>query len=288
MARKNRKRRGGSRALTKISGAATQPYLCATAQPHSVGPPSAATILPQSVIENIIDHLHDRPMDLRACSLVAKNWESRSQSHLFHKVQWTTETVLGWRKHISPHHGGPAGYANILAVASLLERERLGPLKDYFTSFRNVTSLTLRDLSFDDPLFSPDKVPAYFGHLKLGLKSLTLMCANGSCGRLLSFASFFPRLELLGIACPGDLVPPDPTVDFEHRPLRGTLFLRGDLTRSTSLIKLLSRGPPPQCHTVRLEHWGKMRIEDFDSLLKSCSESLRTLGVSACKGRYPI
>ncbi|KAF9790921.1 hypothetical protein BJ322DRAFT_1104562 [Thelephora terrestris] len=283
MARKNRKRRGRSRALSTIAGVATKSCPGITDQPHSVVQPSAATLLPRSVIEIIIDHLHDRPMDLRACSLVAKSWEARSQSHLFRKVQWDTRTVLNWCTHISPHPSGPAGYVIFFAVDSLLEREQLGPIKDYFTSFRNVTSLILRDLSFDDPLFDPKKVPAYFGHLKLGLKSLTLANARGSCGRLLSFTSFFPHLEYLTISCPGDLFPPDPTVNFQYRPLRGTLFLRGH-THHTSLINLLSRSSPPQFHTVRLEHWGKMRIEDLNSLLKSCSNSLETLGLSACRG----
>ena len=173
-------------------------------------------------------------------------------------------------------------------VISLLEQERLGPIKDYFTSFRNVTSLALQDLDFDDPLFDPNEVPVYFGHLKPGLTSLTLINANGSCGRLLSFASFFSHLEFVTVSCPGDLIPPDPTIDLEYRPLRGTLFLQGHLNRHTNLIRLLSRGPLPQCHTVHLEHWGRMHVKDFDCLLESCSKSLEILNVSACKGRISI
>jgi hypothetical protein len=244
--------------------------------------------LPQNVIDNIIDHLHDKPVDLQVCSLVAKSWKARSQSHLFRKVQWTTETVLGWCKHIPPRSGGLAGHATGLAVVSLLEQDRLGPIKDHFTSFRNVTSLTLRDLDFNDPLFDPDEVPAYFGHLGPRLTSLTLVNPNGSCGRLLSFASFFPHLEYITVSRPGELIPPDPTVDLEYRPLRGTLFLRGQLNRHTDLIKLLSRAPLLQCHTIRLEHWGRMHVEDFNRLLESCSKSLEILDVSACKGWHSI
>ena len=244
--------------------------------------------LPQSVINNIIDHLLDRPVDLQVCSLVSSRWKARSQCHLFRKVQWTAETVLGWCKHIPPHSDGLAGHVMSLTVVSLLEHDRLGPIKDYFTSFRNVRFLTLQNLDFDDPLFDPDKIPVYFGHLRPGLTSLTLMNTNGSCGRLLSFASFFPRLEYVTLSRPGELVPPDPTVDLEYRPLRGTLFLRGYLDRHTDLIKLLSRDPLPQCHTIRLEHWGRMRVEDFDSLLESCSKSLEILNVSACKGQHLV
>jgi len=291
-------RRGKARALLAVPGGAinaprpiTQapPLIFGTAtQLQSMGTPPTILSLPQNVIDNIIDHLHDRPMCLQTCSLVAKSWRVRSQSHLFRRVRWTIETVLGWCKHISPRSDGPAAHVTGLVVAALLERKRLGPIKNYFTSFRNVTSLTLQDLDFDDPLFNPNTVPVYFGHLKPGLTSLTLIHASGSCGRLLSFASFFPHLEHITISCPDDLVPPDPTIDLEYRPLRGTLFLRGHLFHHTDLIKLISRAPAPQCHTVRLEHWGNMRVEDFDCILKSCSKSLEILHVSACKGRHSI
>lgn len=254
-------------------------------QPQSKKAPAVTPPFPQGVIDSIIDHLHDRPADLRVCSSVAKSWTSRSQSHLFRKVRWTIETVLGWCKHVPPRSDGLAGHATSLSVVSLLEHERLFPIKDYFTSFRSVGSLTLQDLDFDDPLFDPKKVPVYFGHLKHGLTSLTLINANGSCGKLLSFTSFFPRLKYITLTCPGGLVPPDPTIDLEYRPLRGTLFLRGHLDRHTDLIKLLSRGPLLQCHTLRLEHWGRMHVEDFDCLLESCSKNLEILDVSACKGR---
>lgn len=297
MARRRRKR--SARVIYVIPGVATEAYpitqtpvvplifgTMTRPRPTDVSPWVLG--LPQSVIENVIDHLHDRPVDLQACCLVSKNWKARSQSHLFRRVRWTTKTVSGWCQHVLPHSEGPAGFATVLVVVSLLEHDRLGPIKDHFTSFRNVTSLTLRDLNFDDPLFDPGQVPVYFNHLKLGLKSLTLINANGSCGKLLSFASFFPHVENFTISHPGDLIPPDPAISLEYRPLRGTLFLRGHSNRHADFIKLLSRVPPVQCHTVRLEHWGEMHVQDFDGLLKCCSKSLEILDVSVCKGWHSI
>ena len=285
------------RTVYTIPGVATEAYpivqippvpliFGTTTQPRPAHMISTRPPLPQSIIENIIDHLHDRPVDLRACCLVSSNWKAQSQFHLFRRVRWTLETASSWCKCIPPHSDGPAGLTKILLVSSLLEHDRMRPFINHFTLFRNVTFLTLRDLNFDDHLFNPDQLPIYFGHLKLGLKSLTLINANGSCGQLLSFASFFLRLEFLTISRPGDLVPPDPAIGLRYQPLRGTLFLRGHLNRHADFIKLLSRAPPPRFHTVRLEHWGRMRVEDFDTLLKSCSGSLEVLDVSACKGWY--
>jgi hypothetical protein len=290
-----KQRRGNARALLTIPGRAANAPPPATQTPlfifGTTTPPRwfdaafPAPQFPQDAIDNIIDHLYDKPVDLQVCSLVAKSWKARSQGHLFREVFWTPETVSDWCKHIPPRSDGLARYTTNLVVTSLLEQKTLAPIKDYFTSFRNVTSLTLRKLDFDDPVFDPNRVPAYFGHLKPRLTSLTLINANGSCGRLLSFTSYFPRLEYITIACPGELVPPDPTIDLEYRPLRGTLFLRGHLNRHASLIKLLSRAPLPQYHTIRLEHWGKMHVEDLNSLLASCPKSLEILSVSACKGQ---
>jgi hypothetical protein len=118
------------RVLYTILGVATQaypiakkplvPFVFGTAtQPQSLDVTSTLPPLPQTNIENIIDHLQDRPADLRACSLVSRNWKTKSQSHLFRRVGWTTETVLAWCKCIPPHSDGPAGLTNVLLVASL-------------------------------------------------------------------------------------------------------------------------------------------------------------------------
>lgn len=292
-----KKRRGRARVLLAIPSRATSAPRLTTCPPlftfgtttpsQQLDTPVTALEFPQNVIDNVIDHLHDCPADLCVCSLVARNWTARSQSYLFREVYWTEDRVSGWCKKIRPHPDGPARNTTRLAVFSMLKLDNLAPMKDHFTSFRNIASLMLQDLEFDDPIFHPKNVLIYFGHLRPRLTTLELISANGSCGRLLAFASFFPHLEHLMIAFPGGLVPPDPTIDLEYQPLRGTLFLRGHLNRHTDFIKLLSRVPVPQFHTVRLEHWGRLDTEDLNCLLATCSKSLEILTVSACKGEHP-
>ena len=141
-------------------GATNVPYLTThaplfvfgtTTSSQQLDTPATPLQLPQNVIDNIIDHLQDSQADLRVCSLVARNWKARSQSHLFREVLWTEYTVSSWCKNILPRFDGPAGNTTCLDVISPLELDSLAPIKDHFTSFRNVTSLTLEDLEFDDP-----------------------------------------------------------------------------------------------------------------------------------------
>ncbi|KAF8137828.1 hypothetical protein K438DRAFT_2030935 [Mycena galopus ATCC 62051] len=58
------------------------------------------TILPQELIEHIIDLLWDDSYsikDLKACSLVCREWLPRCRSHLFESTTLTRSTVVGFR-----------------------------------------------------------------------------------------------------------------------------------------------------------------------------------------------
>ncbi|KDQ58439.1 hypothetical protein JAAARDRAFT_57368 [Jaapia argillacea MUCL 33604] len=49
-------------------------------------------LLPQEVIDQVIDHLHDDPTALSSCSLTCRAWTPSSQLHIFHSV--TLEPTL--------------------------------------------------------------------------------------------------------------------------------------------------------------------------------------------------
>ncbi|KAJ3554126.1 hypothetical protein NM688_g3266 [Phlebia brevispora] len=52
---------------------------------HSTGTPSCCVRLPQELIDEIIDHLHNDTSSLRACALTSRNWAPRTQRHL-HRI----------------------------------------------------------------------------------------------------------------------------------------------------------------------------------------------------------
>ncbi|KAF9029970.1 hypothetical protein BDZ89DRAFT_1064939 [Hymenopellis radicata] len=59
--------------------------------------------LPQELIDNIIDHLHDSPRDLKACSLVSHSFHPRSHFNLFQRVDVRSiEAAQRFFTHLSP------------------------------------------------------------------------------------------------------------------------------------------------------------------------------------------
>src|ERR1700761_3490794 len=66
--------------MTNLKGATMLPHTHLT----RVFPYRAT--LPPEVIDLIIDHLHNDPLTLEACSLVSRNWLSSSRHHLFGSV----------------------------------------------------------------------------------------------------------------------------------------------------------------------------------------------------------
>lgn len=45
-----------------------------------------STILPQELIDSVIDHCHDSRPTLKTCAVICKAWLSPSRSHLFHTI----------------------------------------------------------------------------------------------------------------------------------------------------------------------------------------------------------
>ncbi|KAF9029971.1 hypothetical protein BDZ89DRAFT_1064942 [Hymenopellis radicata] len=59
--------------------------------------------LPQELIDNIIDHLHDSPRELKACSLVSHSFHPRSHFNFFQRVDVRgIEAALRFFTHLSP------------------------------------------------------------------------------------------------------------------------------------------------------------------------------------------
>ncbi|THU77144.1 hypothetical protein K435DRAFT_703039, partial [Dendrothele bispora CBS 962.96] len=44
-------------------------------------------MLPQELVDSIIDHLFDDPVSLKTCALVSKSWLPSTRHHIFHHIR---------------------------------------------------------------------------------------------------------------------------------------------------------------------------------------------------------
>ncbi|KAF9651967.1 hypothetical protein BDM02DRAFT_322136 [Thelephora ganbajun] len=66
-------------------------------------------VLPQEIVDLIIDQLQTSPSTLRSCSLVSRRWTARSQKHLFSRVVIRSNCLRSRRRKITP---GPTGVSH--------------------------------------------------------------------------------------------------------------------------------------------------------------------------------
>ncbi|KAF9029972.1 hypothetical protein BDZ89DRAFT_687471 [Hymenopellis radicata] len=127
--------------------------------------------LPQELIDNIIDHLHDSPRDLKTCSLVSHSFYPRSLFHLFQCVDVSSaEVAQRFFTHMSPEtraiirsltlsephwHNFPVQWPQIPVMLQCLHLDRLvlrkidmRILKTSLSGLR-ITSLDTRSCIFD-------------------------------------------------------------------------------------------------------------------------------------------
>ncbi|KAG6919633.1 hypothetical protein DXG01_003497 [Tephrocybe rancida] len=64
-------------------------------------------ILPQELISDIVDHLHDDPATLRSCAVVCREWLSHSRFHIFHRIvlqpPQPTRSFFTWTRKSAAH-----------------------------------------------------------------------------------------------------------------------------------------------------------------------------------------
>jgi len=71
---------------------------------------SKAVIVPQDIINEILDHLASDFRSLRACTLISKPWVQPCQRHLFHTARFTSVRANQWLRIFPVREGSPAHY----------------------------------------------------------------------------------------------------------------------------------------------------------------------------------
>jgi len=74
-------------------------------------------VLPQELIDHIIDHVGDRDC-LKTCSLVCSQWSARSRKHLFVRVDFTSaRDPERWCACVRPGPSGPSSLVETLVLS---------------------------------------------------------------------------------------------------------------------------------------------------------------------------
>ena len=207
--------------------------------------------LPQELVDNIMDTLHDDISTLKACSLTCKSMFA-STRRLIHQTLSLTDdnnrSVLTFKERWRYAWEDPDVRLRLLSrmgERGLLQYARrvhydsrlpfipsiLLPHLHHFQSLDHVHTLILASYI---PVGWENDYTTYFVHFYPTLTSLTLRIPRGSYSLLLQFALQFPKLENLCIEQPAGLGygdPATPAIIDQSPHSRRHLRLAGDDTR---------------------------------------------------------
>ncbi|KAF9780836.1 hypothetical protein BJ322DRAFT_1112234 [Thelephora terrestris] len=154
-------------------------------------------LLPQEIIDLIIDHLHDEPATLNACCGVSKSWLQRARKHLFVRIKFSPlgRHVKQWKETFPDPTNSPAHETRTLSISHpmLITAAYVDTLLtfgcvvnlDVNTDFLNGQSASLVPLLG----FSP------------AIRSLRLTFVSLPNSEIFNLACSFPLLDDLALIC---------------------------------------------------------------------------------------
>jgi len=250
-------------------------------------------MLPQEIIELIIDQLRTSPSALKSCSLVSRGWAARSQKHLFARVIIRSDCLRRWCRKIPP---GPTGMSSLtghlvlVASADPFKREAwfepnlLIHASDHLSSFTNVHTLDVIRWKFSNE----DVYTAPFSRIALTIHSLRITAPALDSSAFLTFATFFGRAESVYIIRPHITVQESATPDLV--PTASTviswtsLHLLDFADTGLPLLNAIAQLPLRVTNlTVGLRS-PSYHSSSLTVLLRACSKTLQTLRLCRSAG----
>lgn len=230
----------------------------------------------------IIDHLHEDEKTLRSCSLTCSAWVPRTRYHLFNSIVFNSRLGLGslqaWIRVFPELSKSPATYVQSLKLNSD-ESALIFPLPEgneleHFRSFRNVSKLTLNNVSFVS--FREEHIEQF----TTTVRSLVLSrCKEFGHADLLRVVFLFPDLDnltvggLSGSSTPKDFVHSRTSPNFQgHLNLSGFRDLQGIVIRG-----LLESPGGVKFRSVVMDCGRKQEFGEFSLLLGRCASTLKSL-----------
>ena len=166
-------------------------------------------MLPQEIVDLVIDQLEGSPAALKSCSLVARGWAARSQKHLFERVIIRSDNLRRWCQTIKPGSTGVSPYTTYLVLVAAAQPFKEDPwfepsllrhASDNLGSFINVHTLDVIRWKFSDEGLESYTAP--LARIASTTRSLRLTCPVLDSSAFFSFITFFNRAESVSIICP--------------------------------------------------------------------------------------
>ena len=155
--------------------------------------------LPAELLDQIVDHLHDRPIRLKKCCLVSKSWIPRTRKYLFANIALhTAERARRWENDFPDPSTSPACYTKSLYISSMLIAGASASEGGWLATFSRVVHLTINDLSGGIPGERTIFLVIFHGFTST-VKSLSIIFSSLPPSSLLNFVYSFPLLEHLSL-----------------------------------------------------------------------------------------
>jgi len=224
--------------------------------------------LPLDVIVEILGHLTDDILTLRACSLVSKSCVPWCRKHLFFDVFFSASSFSRWRKAFPLPEHSPAHFVRALHLLPIPESNTASHLAKHILCFSKIEELYLEPAKPSLLATLPRILPTV-RYLRIKDKEIPLDQIHMILARLpsldsLMLAGIFPKMDF-------------PFGDAPRGDFRGALRLHGDLARGDVFNMLMNI--PTGLHFTKLDIVrvdGKY-FQDALRLVEACKHSLQKL-----------
>ena len=176
-----------------------------------MSPPATSTLLPQELVDTVIDELKEDVGSLRACSLVSKPWVYRSRKHLFATVNLPTFLLRRWHVRVPANSEEPLDphqHVRSLSLYPATPSAAFGipeTFIDHLSSFHQVSTLTITSSLWEewtDAFSDGPLVARYFGGFGRALRKLELARVYLNMVALKALLGVFPQLDEILIFSP--------------------------------------------------------------------------------------
>ena len=240
--------------------------------------------LPQEILDDITDILHNDRDALKRCCLVSKSWVPRTQKHLSADIKFKFENYDKWKKTFPDPTNSPAHHTHILTVEGSL----LSAVDDsWIQGFSYVEELIVNGFSAGSKTAALSFAP--FHRLAPSLTALYLSFMHLPYIQTFDLIGSLPLLENLGLTGDKIITNDDDESDGPDelpnvvspipQPLSGALEVFLSFGTRATLRRLLDLPGGLHFRELDLSWYGGRDLPNVAEMVVACSDTLEHLQI---------